>query len=99
MVSFRAIRRRRSIDAYLASPYRPVAWLNIAAGIAVLILGAHQGALLLVGMSAIGLLVGYRMLAFDAQEVVDRNWWLKRHYTGIIGSGAAAQLIIPPSPP
>lgn len=91
-LAFRAIRRRRSIDAYLASPYRPVAWLNIAAGIAVLILGAHQGALLLVGMSAIGLLVGYRMLAFDAQEVVDRNWWLKRHYTGIIGSGAAAHI-------
>jgi uncharacterized membrane protein len=91
-LAFRAIRRRGSIDSYLAAPYRPVAWLNMAAGAAVLMLGATQGQLLLVGMSVIGLLLGYRMLAFDAHGGADRNWWLKRHYTGIIGSGAATHI-------
>jgi len=91
-LAFRAIRRRGSIDSYLAMPYRPVAWLNMGAGTAVLLLGATEGQLLLVGMSVIGLLLGYRMLSFGAQGGADRNWWLKRHYTGIIGSSAAAHI-------
>ncbi|MGC1520659.1 MAG: hypothetical protein WA803_03875, partial [Steroidobacteraceae bacterium] len=82
-LAFRAVRRRGSIDSYLAAPYRPVAWLNMGAGAAVLMLGAAQGELLLVGMSLSGLLLGYRMLALDVQGGADRNWWLKRHYTGI----------------
>lgn len=91
-LAFRAIRRRGSIDWYVATPYRPVAWLNMGAGAAVLMLGAAQGELLPVGMSLIGLLLGYRMLALDVQGGADRNWWLKRHYTGIIFSGAAAHI-------
>jgi uncharacterized membrane protein len=91
-VAFRAVRRRGSIDRYLAMPYRPVAWLNLGAGVAVLVLGATGGNLLLVGMSAIGLTVGSRMVSFAARPPTDRNWWLKRHYTGIIGSGAAAHV-------
>ncbi|MGB6308152.1 MAG: hypothetical protein WBF89_10185 [Steroidobacteraceae bacterium] len=91
-LALRAIRRRGSIDSYLATPYRPLAWLNMGAGAVVFMLGATQGALLLVGMSVIGLLLGYRMLALDIQDGADRNWWLKRHYTGIIGSGAAAHI-------
>jgi uncharacterized membrane protein len=91
-VALRAIRRRESIDRYLAMPYRPVAWLNLAAGVAVLALGATRGDLLLVGMSAIGLSVGARMLTFAAARPTDRHWWLERHYTGIIGSGAAAHV-------
>jgi hypothetical protein len=91
-LAFRAIRRRRSIDAYLAMPYRPIAWLNMGAGGVVLLLGVTQGALLLQGMSVIGLIVGYRMLAFNAQRGTDRNWWIQRHYTGIIGSGAATHI-------
>jgi uncharacterized membrane protein len=91
-LAFRAIRRRGSIDSYLATPYRPVAWLNMGAGAAVFLLGATQGKGLLVGMSVIGLLLGYRMLALDVQGGADRNWWLKRHYTGIIGSSAAMHI-------
>jgi uncharacterized membrane protein len=90
--AFRAIRRRGSFKAYLAVPYRAVAWLNMGAGAAVLLLGVARQTPLLIGMSIIGLAVGYRMVALSAKCGTDRNWWIKQHFTGIVGSGAATHI-------
>jgi hypothetical protein len=92
-LAFRAVRRRSSFDSYIAMPYQPLAWLNLAAGATVLLLGVVEGDLILQGMSVIGLSLGYRMTRVARYRgALDRNWWLQRHYTGIIGSGAAAHI-------
>jgi hypothetical protein len=91
-LALRAVRRRGSFLSYLAMPYRPVAWLNVAAGAAVLLLGIIEGSWLLAGMSVIGLSLGLRMVRVARFRSADRNWWLQRHYTGIIGSAAAAHI-------
>lgn len=92
-LAFRAVRRRDAFESYVALPYHPVAWLNLAAGAAVLVLGIIERDLVLQGMSLIGLSLGYRMVRVARHhDPADRNWWLQRHYTGIIGSGAAAHI-------
>ena len=91
-LALRASRRRDSFESYRAMPYLPLAWLNVAAGAAVLLLGLSVQSLLLDGMSLIGLSLGLSMTRVARRRTVDRNWWLQRHYTGMIGSGAAAHI-------
>ena len=88
-LAFRAVRRRDSFDAYRALPYRPLAWLNLAFGAAVFVLGISVASPLLAGMSAIGLSLGYTMVRVGRLRSAAPGWWLQRHYTGMIGSGAA----------
>ena len=91
-LAWRAIRDRRSIAAFIAFPFRPLAWLNVAVGAVVLAVGLHLDAPLLWGLSSIALYVGIRMTRFAAQPPSTANWWLKYHYTSIVGSGIAAHI-------
>ena len=91
-LALRASRRRDSFESYRALPYLPLAWLNVAAGAAVLLLGIVVQSLLLGGMSLVGLSLGLSMTRVARLRTVGRNWWLQRHYTGMIGSGAAAHI-------
>jgi hypothetical protein len=90
--AWRAVRDRRSPQVFMGSWYRPVAWINLGAGAVVSALGVYFGALLLVGMSLIGLAIGRQMLSFAAHPPAGRTWWLKRHYTGIVASGIATHI-------
>jgi hypothetical protein len=91
-LAFRAVRRRDSFDGYRALPYRPLAWLNLAAGLTLFVIGIRVGSPLLAGMSAIGLSLGYTMVRVARLQSAAPGWWLQRHYTGMIGSGAAAHI-------
>lgn len=91
-LAWRAIRYRASVADYVAGVYRPVAWLNICAGILILVIGVRNAAPVLMGMSAVGLVVGYQMLRFAARPPTQPQWWLKRHYLGIVGSGVATHI-------
>lgn len=91
-IAWRAIRCRASINAYVAGIYRPTAWVNILAGIVILVIGIQNAAPLLMGMSAAGMVIGRQMLRFATRLPAHRQWWLKRHYTGIVGSGVATHI-------
>ena len=88
----RAVRHRDSFDAYRAMPYQPLAWLNLAAGVGMLVIGITTQSVLFAGMSAIGLSLGYTMVRAARLRGAEPGWWLRRHYTGMIGSGAAAHI-------
>mgnify|MGYP005847392477 CR=1 FL=1 len=91
-LAWRAVRARRDVGAYLATPYRPLAWLNLLAGAAMLLLGLRFGAPLLYGMSVVGLLVGGGMLRFSRRPADGPGWWLERHYGGVVGCGVATHI-------
>lgn len=91
-LAWRAVRARRDVAAYLAMPYRPLVWLNLLAGAAMLLLGLRFGAPLLYGMSVVGLLAGGAMLRFAARPAAGPGWWLERHYGGIVGCGVATHI-------
>lgn len=88
----RAIRHRTSYAVFVGGVYRPLACLNLMAGGLILAVGVHSGAPLLLGMSSIGAVVGIQMLRFARREPANRQWWLKRHFIGITGSGVATHI-------
>lgn len=87
--AWRAIRARRSVTAFLRPPFRFVAWANVVCGTVVFGLGVREASALLIGLSVIGLFVGIRMLRFARHGATGNRWWLKQHYTQIVGSGIA----------
>jgi hypothetical protein len=89
---WRAVRYRRSVAAYTGNWLRPVAWLNLVGGATVFGVGLHSAAPLLVGMSLLGFVLAYRILRFMARPPASRTWWLQRHFTGLVGSGAAVHI-------
>jgi uncharacterized membrane protein len=90
--AWRAIRDRVSVETFIGHYYRPLAWLNLAAAVTVLVLGVARHAPLLAGFSIFGLLVAGRMLQFLAKPPTEPSWWVQRHYLGIVGSGVATHI-------
>jgi uncharacterized membrane protein len=91
-VAWRAVRDRARPEAFYGRAFRAIAWTNVASGAVALAIGLDGGGPVLVGMSLIGLVTGTRMLRAAGRPVVDRNWWLKRHYGGILGCGIATHI-------
>jgi hypothetical protein len=91
-IARRAVRGRQSVQTYIGGWYRPVAWVNVAGGGLVLLVGIYFGDLLLCGMSLIGLVVGSRMLHVAAHPPTTRGWWLQPHYIGMTASGIASHI-------
>jgi hypothetical protein len=92
-MAWRAVRDRASPAAFHGPAFRALAWLNLASAATVLVLGADRRQPILVGMAAIGLVVGGRMLVNAARaSSADPRWWLQRHYGGIVGCGIATHV-------
>jgi hypothetical protein len=91
-IAWRAIEDRRSFTRFMGVSYVPLAWTNILAGLGILAAGIAVGAPILYGLAPIGLLVGRQMLHLSRNPPTDRGWWLQRHYTAIIASGAATHI-------
>ena len=91
-IAWRAAHSRLSVQTFVGGPYRPVAWVNGLSAAAVLTVGVMAQVPLLLGMSSIGFYIGFQMLRFSRSTTTDRAWWLKHHYTGIVGSGVATHI-------
>jgi predicted ABC-type exoprotein transport system permease subunit len=93
-VSWRAIRDKRDWARFAGPIYRGLAWLNLASGLVVLLIGlfwtAHQ--LIFIGFSAIGLLGGYAMLRFARQSPDNPRWWLIEHLRAMLANGVATHI-------
>ncbi|MGH8029661.1 MAG: hypothetical protein ACREO3_06985, partial [Arenimonas sp.] len=94
-LSWRAIRDKRDWARYSGQAYRALAWLNIASGLAILVLGLVAGGglrFILVGFSLIGLLGGRAMLRFARTAPTGPKWWLKEHFGAMLGNGVATHI-------
>lgn len=91
-LAWRAIRERSRPARYFDGTYRALARAKLASGAAVLAIGLMEQAVILVGMSLVGLVAGSRMLRLARRGHADRNWWLQQHYSAIVGCGIATHI-------
>lgn len=89
---YRAIRLKRSQVQFRGGAYGIVGAVNLASGVAVLVLGLATGTLLLSGFSLIGIVVGGGMLRRLRRPMPDANWWLQEHYGAMLGCGIATHV-------
>jgi uncharacterized membrane protein len=94
-VSWRALKDKRDWARFAGPVYRGLAWLNIASGAVVLVLGlayANQMKAVFVGFSLIGLLGGRGMLRFARTAPTEPKWWLREHFSAMVGNGVATHI-------
>jgi hypothetical protein len=87
-----ASRHKRDYARYTGIAFRRIAWANIAAGAAVLVLGLQQRSLIFAAFSLVGLLGGRGMLRQAARPPAHPRWWLGEHFGGMLGAGVATHI-------
>jgi hypothetical protein len=90
--AWRAIRDQRAFERFTGITYKSLAWINIVAGVIVLVLGLRFDQIIFVGLSTVGLVTGPLMLRFAHKRPQDRRWWLVEHFSGVIGAGVAMHI-------
>jgi len=94
-LSWRALKDKRDWAAYTGRAYRALAWLNVASGAVILGLGlfyTNQMKWIFVGFSLVGLLGGHGMLRFARERPANPKWWLREHFSAMIGNGVATHI-------
>jgi uncharacterized membrane protein len=91
-LAWRAVRDKHDVKRFAGPGYHAFAWANIAAGLVMLALGIRFGQFLIAAVSAVGLVTGPLMLRFARRLPTDRQWWLARHYTFMLGAGVATHV-------
>ena len=89
---WRAVKRKRDQAAFRGGPYAAIAVLNLLAAVTVFVVGQRAGNVLLMGFSAIGAIGGAQMLARRARPLVEKRWWLREHFSAMIGCGVATHV-------
>jgi hypothetical protein len=89
---WRAVKRKRDQAAFRSGPYAAIAVLNLLAAVTVFVVGQRAGNVLLMGFSAIGAISGVQMLARRARPLVETRWWLREHFSAMIGCGVATHV-------
>jgi hypothetical protein len=90
--AWRAVRDKRDFRRYAGPVFRSLALLNVAAGLAVLVLGWRIGSPLFAGFSLVGVLGGVSMLRLAARGPSDPRWWLGEHLGAMLGNGVATHI-------
>jgi len=91
-LGWRAVREKRDVKGYTGPIFHALAWINIAAGATMLVLGIVYDVMLIGAISAVGLITGPLMIRFARQEKPDRQWWLQRHYIFMLGAGVGTHV-------
>ncbi len=89
---WRAVKRKRDQHAFRDNAYLAVALFNLVASAVVFAVGVHMSQALLMGFSAVGTLTGVQMLMRRARPMDTVRWWLKEHYSAMIGCGVATHI-------
>ena len=87
-----AVKRKRDFSAYADATFRRLGWTNIAAGAAILGVGAATTQPVLLGFSAVGILAGRGMLQLAQQGPPHARWWLGEHLNAMLGCGVATHI-------
>ncbi|MGN6151161.1 MAG: hypothetical protein ACTHOH_04015, partial [Lysobacteraceae bacterium] len=88
----RAVRRKRDQTAFRDTAYLAVALANLAASAVVFAVGLRMSQVLLMGFSAVGTLNGVQMLMRRRRPMDTARWWLKEHFSAMIGCGVATHI-------
>jgi hypothetical protein len=91
-LGWRAIRDKRDVKRYTGPVYHALAWANLGAGAIMLVLGIRYEQLIIAAVSGVGLATGPLMVLFARREQTDRQWWLARHFTFMLGAGLGAHV-------
>jgi hypothetical protein len=91
-LGWRAIKRKSDQAAFRGRAYLIVAILNLVASAATLAIGVRTSQLLLMGFSVVGFIGGAQMLARRARPFASARWWLREHYSAMLGCGVATHI-------
>ena len=87
-----AVRNKRDFARYIGRAFRPLAWVNIAAGIAILGLGIASRQPIFIGFSVVGVLIGRGMLSLARKGPGHPRWWMEQHMGAMLGCGVATHI-------
>jgi small basic protein len=93
--SWRALRDKRDWKRYTGPVFRGLMWANLASAIAIAAVGlfvAKQMQLIIVAFAGIGLFAFVQMRRFQRQPPEDPRWWLREHFTAMLGNGVATHI-------
>lgn len=88
----RAVRSKRDQAAFRDGMYVWVAAANLIASVAVFAVGLRMSQTLLMGFSAVGLLTGAQMLWRRWRPIEAQRWWMKEHFSAMVGCGVATHI-------
>lgn len=87
-----AVRRKRDFAAYAGAGFQRLGWANIAAGAAVLGLGAATAQPIFLGFSLVGILGGNGMIKLAERGPAHPRWWMAEHIGAVLGCGVATHI-------
>lgn len=91
-LGWRAIKRKGDQAAFRDRTYLIVAVLNLVASAATLAIGVRTAQPLLMGFSAVGFVGGAQMLARRVRPFASTRWWMREHYSAMLGCGVATHI-------
>lgn len=91
-LGWRAVRDKNDVKRYTGVAYHALAWGNLIAGGIMLVQGIRYEQLIIAAVSGVGLATGPLMLRFAWRPPTDRQWWLSRHFTFMLGAGLGAHV-------
>lgn len=91
-MGWRAVKRKRDQAGFRDSAYLWVAVLNLVASAVVFAVGMKMSQTLLMGFSTVGVFTGVQMLVRRARPMTAVRWWMKEHYSAMVGCGVATHI-------
>lgn len=91
-LAWRSIQFKRDARAYHDRRYRVVGWANLLAGLGVFAIGLARSDMLLSTFCWVGVFAGIGMLRQARSLPTAPNWWLREHYSAMLGNGVATHI-------
>lgn len=91
-LGWRSVKRKRDQAGFRGGAYLWVALLNLAASATVFAIGLSMSQALLMGFSVVGTLTGVQMLVRRMRPLASARWWMKEHFTAMLGCGVATHV-------
>ncbi len=92
VVAPRAIRLKQDFAAFRGGVYPLLAWAQLLAGSLTAVVGVWLRQPLLGVFGLLGVALALRMLRLRRQPAQQAGWWLREHFTAMIGNGVATHV-------
>lgn len=92
VVAPRAIRYKQDFEAYRGGLYRWLSWLQMGGGAITAIIGFWAAQPVLGVFGLVGAALSVRMLRLQSLQAPPAGWWLREHFTAMIGNGVATHV-------
>ena len=91
-LGWRAVKRKRDQAGYRGGAYAAMAVASLVSAVIVFVVGQRAGSPLLMGFSSVGALSGAQMLMRRARPLASARWWMKEHFSAMLGCGVATHI-------